>query len=117
MYLCILDGLFFTLYSPGAMRWCTSLPVLVAADVCRHHVSCMQTAKLVLVSKRGANGGPPAAPLAFALRGEVDARGPLKRIKTSAQLYEFQEVEVKLTNPFQVLLLELGQPFQSVMHV
>lgn len=76
----------------------------------------MQTAKLVLVSKRGVNGAPPSAPLAFALRGEVDARGPLKRIKTSAQLYEFQEVEVKLTNPFQVLLLELGQSFQSVMH-
>ncbi len=75
----------------------------------------MQTAKLVLVSKRGVNGALPAAPLAFALRGEVDARGPLKRIKTSAQLYEFQEVEVKLTNPFQVLL-ELGQSFQSVMH-
>ncbi len=71
----------------------------------------MQTAKLVLVSKRGVNGALPAAPLAFALRGEVDARGPLKRIKTSAQLYEFQEVEVKLTNPFQVLLLELGQHF------
>ncbi len=65
----------------------------------------MQTAKLVLMSKRGVNGAPPAAPLAFTLRGEVDARGPLKRIKTTAQLYEFQEVEVKLTNPFQVSLL------------
>lgn len=63
----------------------------------------MQTAKLVLMSKRGTTGVPPAVPLAFALRGEVDARGPLKHIKTTAQLYEFQEVEIKLTNPFQVL--------------
>ncbi|DBA78771.1 TPA: putative protein fap47 [Trebouxia sp. C0004] len=69
---------------------------------CKASTTNPQTAKLVLVSKRGVNGAPPAAPLAFALRGEVDARGPLKRIKTSAQLYEFQEVEVKLTNPFQV---------------
>ena len=53
------------------------------------------------MSKRGVNGAL-ATPLAFGLRGEVDARGPLKRIKTSAPLYEFQEVEVKLTNPFQV---------------
>ena len=64
----------------------------------------MQTAKLVLMSKRGTNGAPPAAPLTFALRGEVDARGPLKYIKTSAALYDFQELEVKLTNPFQVSL-------------
>ncbi|KAL0021413.1 hypothetical protein WJX79_003538 [Trebouxia sp. C0005] len=69
---------------------------------CKASTTNPQTAKLVLVSKRGVNGAPPSAPLAFALRGEVDARGPLKRIKTSAQLYEFQEVEVKLTNPFQV---------------
>ena len=62
----------------------------------------LQTAKLVLMSKRGVNGAPPAAPLAFALRGEVDARGPLKRIKATASLYEFQEIEVKLTNPFEV---------------
>ena len=64
-----------------------------------------QTAKLVLMSKRGTNGAPPAAPLTFALRGEVDARGPLKYIKTSAALYDFQELEVKLTNPFQVSAL------------
>lgn len=81
---------------------------VVVDDTCCHHVFRMQTAKLVLMSKRGVNGALPAAPLAFALRGEVDARGPLKRIKTSAQLYEFQEVEVKLTNPFQVLRLDLG---------
>ena len=54
------------------------------------------------MSKRGVNGAPPAAPLAFTLRGEVDARGPLKRIKATAPLYEFQEFEVKLTNPFEV---------------
>ena len=65
----------------------------------------LQTAKLVLMSKRGPNGAPPAAPLTFALKGEVDARGPLKITKTSAQLYDFQELEVKLTNPFQVRLL------------
>ena len=47
-------------------------------------------AKLVLMSKRGVGGGFPAVPLAFFLKGEVDARGPLKTIKTSAQLYEFQ---------------------------
>lgn len=47
-------------------------------------------AKLVMMSKRGVGGGFPAVPLAYFLKGEVDARGPLKRIKTSAQLYEFQ---------------------------
>ena len=79
--------------------------------VCLDHAdSCvlMQTAKLVLMSKRAGNGAPPAAPLAFALRGEVDARGPLKRIKTTASLYEFQEFEVKLTNPFEVSINEFG---------
>ena len=42
--------------------------------------------------------------MVFALRAEVDARGPLKRFKADAQLYEFKEFEVKLTNPFQVIL-------------
>lgn len=50
----------------------------------------MQMAKLVLMSKRGVGGGFPAVPLAYFLKGEVDARGPLKKIKTTAQLYEFQ---------------------------
>lgn len=50
----------------------------------------LQMAKLVMMSKRGVGGGFPAVPLAYFLKGEVDARGPLKRIKTSAQLYEFQ---------------------------
>ena len=60
----------------------------------------LQTSKLILTSKR--DGSALAATMVFALRAEVDARGPLKRFKADAQLYEFKEFEVKLTNPFQV---------------
>ena len=70
----------------------------------------MQTAKLVLMSKRSGNGAPPAPPLTFALRGEVDARGALKHIRASAQLYEFQEFEIKLSNPFEVITLRSPTP-------
>ena len=60
----------------------------------------LQTSKLILTSKR--DGSALAATMVFALRAEVDARGPLKRFKADAQLYEFKEFEVKLSNPFQV---------------
>lgn len=57
------------------------------------------------MSKRSNNGAPPAPPITFYVRCEVDARGPLKHINTSTPLYEFQEFEVKLTNPFEVTTL------------
>ena len=59
----------------------------------------LQTSKLILT-------------MVFALRAEVDARGPLKRFKADAQLYEFKEFEVKLTNPFQVKPAELEIAWQ-----
>lgn len=54
------------------------------------------------MSKRSNSGAPPAPPITFYVRCEVDARGPLKHITTETPLYEFQEFEVKLTNPFEV---------------
>lgn len=57
------------------------------------------------MSKRSGNAGPPAPPITFFVRCEVDAKGPLKYIKASTPLYEFLEFEVKLTNPFEVTLL------------
>lgn len=70
----------------------------------------LQTSKLILTSKR--DGSALAATMVFALRAEVDARGPLKRFKADAQLYEFKEFEVKLTNPFQVKPAELEIAWQ-----
>ena len=64
------------------------------------HTYGVQTSKLVLTNRR--DGSALAATLVFALKAEVDARGPLKRFKAEAQLYEFKEFEIKLTNPFQV---------------
>lgn len=57
------------------------------------------------MSKRSNSGAPPAPPITFYVRCEVDARGPLKHITTETPLYEFQEFEVKLTNPFEVTTL------------
>ena len=70
----------------------------------------LQTSKLILTSKR--DGSALAATMVFALRAEVDARGPLKRFKADAQLYEFKEFEVKLTNPFQVKPAQLNVAWQ-----
>ena len=74
----------------------------------------LQTSKLVLTSKR--DGSALAATMVFALRAEVDARGPLKRFKADAQLYEFKEFEVKLTNPFQVKPTALEDAWQHWLH-
>lgn len=63
------------------------------------------------MSKRSNSGAPPAPPITFYVRCEVDARGPLKHITTETPLYEFQEFEVKLTNPFEVTKLHLCLAF------
>lgn len=51
------------------------------------------------MSKRD-GGGAHAATLVFLLRSAVDTRAPLKRVRTEGPLYEMQQFEFTVTNPF-----------------
>ncbi|KAG2493472.1 hypothetical protein HYH03_008289 [Edaphochlamys debaryana] len=57
-----------------------------------------QTSRLVLMSKR--EGGVHAATLVFQLACKVNTRAPLKRVRTEGPLYEMQQFEFTVTNPF-----------------
>ncbi|PNW70067.1 hypothetical protein CHLRE_17g704300v5 [Chlamydomonas reinhardtii] len=57
-----------------------------------------QAARLVLMSKR--EGGVHAATLVFALQCKVNTRAPLKRVRTEGPLYDMQQFEFTVTNPF-----------------
>jgi hypothetical protein len=51
------------------------------------------------MSKRD-GGGAHAATLVFLLRSAVNTRSPLKRVRTEGPLYEMQQFEFTVTNPF-----------------
>lgn len=55
--------------------------------------------RLVLQNKSD-SGGAHAATLVFLLQCRVNTRAPLKRIKTEGPLYEMQQFEITVTNPF-----------------
>ncbi len=61
---------------------------------------CAQEARLVLMSKRD-GAGAHAATLVFHLRSRVNTRAPLKRVRTEGPLYELQQFEFTITNPFK----------------
>ena len=46
------------------------------------------------------DGGAHAATLVFQLESKVDTRSPLKRIRTEGPLYEMQQFEINVSNPF-----------------
>lgn len=50
------------------------------------------------MSKR--EGGVHAATLVFLLQCKVNTRAPLKRVRTEGPLYELQQFEFAVTNPF-----------------
>ena len=54
--------------------------------------------RLVLMSRR--DGGAHAATLVFQLESKVDTRAPLKRVRTEGPLYEMQQFEINVSNPF-----------------
>lgn len=47
------------------------------------------------------DGGAHAATLVFLLESKVDTRSPLKRIRAEGPLYEMQQFEINVANPFQ----------------
>ncbi len=51
------------------------------------------------MSKRD-GGGAHAATLVFLLRSAVNVRAPLKRVRTEGPLYEMQQFEFTVSNPF-----------------
>lgn len=57
-----------------------------------------QEARLVLMSRKDA--GAHAATLVFLLQTKVNTRAPLKRVRTEGPLYEMQQFEFMVTNPF-----------------
>ncbi|GFR48568.1 hypothetical protein Agub_g10470, partial [Astrephomene gubernaculifera] len=57
-----------------------------------------QTSRLVLMSKR--EGGVHAATLVFLLQCRVNTRAPLKRVRTEGPLYDMQQFEFTVSNPF-----------------
>ncbi|KAF5834411.1 flagellar associated protein [Dunaliella salina] len=66
---------------------------------CAPTTSMPQEARLVLMSKQD-GGGAHAATLVFLLRSQVNVRAPLKCVKTEGPLYEMQQFEFTVTNPF-----------------
>ena len=46
------------------------------------------------------DGGAHAATLVFQLESQVDTRAPLKRVRTEGPLYEMQQFEINVSNPF-----------------
>ncbi|GFH11038.1 calponin-homology (CH) domain-containing protein, partial [Haematococcus lacustris] len=66
---------------------------------CSPTTSIQQEARLVLMSKRD-GGGAHAATLVFLLRSLVNTRAPLKRVRAEGPVYEMQQFEVVVTNPF-----------------
>lgn len=50
------------------------------------------------MSKR--DGGAHAATMVFLLTARVNTRAPLKRIRTEGPLYEMQQFEFAIANPF-----------------
>ncbi len=54
--------------------------------------------RLVLQSRR--DGGAHAATLVFQLQSKVDTRSPIKRIRTEGPLYELQQFDITVANPF-----------------
>ncbi len=67
---------------------------------CTPTTSLPQEARLVLMSKRD-GGGAYAATLVFLLRSAVNTRAPLKRVRTEGPLYEMQQFEFTVSNPFK----------------
>lgn len=61
----------------------------------------MQEARLVLMSKRDGGCGAYASTLVFLLRSAINTRSPLKRVRTEGPLYELQQLEFTITNPFK----------------
>jgi len=47
------------------------------------------------------DGGAHAATLVFHLESLVDTRAPLKRIRAEGPLYDMQQFEINVVNPFQ----------------
>jgi propanediol utilization protein len=46
------------------------------------------------------DGGSHAATLVFQLVSKVDTRAPLKRVRVEGPLYELQQFEINVSNPF-----------------
>lgn len=67
---------------------------------CSPSTSVPAESRLVLASKRD-GGGAHAATLVFLLRCVVNTRAPLKRLRTEGPLYEMQQFEVTVTNPYE----------------
>lgn len=52
----------------------------------------------MLMSRK--DSGAHAATLVFLLQSKVNTRAPLKRVRTEGPLYELQQFEFQVTNPF-----------------
>ncbi|GAX74871.1 hypothetical protein CEUSTIGMA_g2317.t1 [Chlamydomonas eustigma] len=75
-----------------------------AKGTARLQIKCIPTtsvpvqSRLILMSRR--DGGAHAATLVFQLVSKVDTRAPLKRVRVEGPLYELQQFEINVSNPF-----------------
>jgi hypothetical protein len=60
--------------------------------------SLPKACRLVLMSRR--DSAASAATLVFLLKGQADARAPLKQVNIAAQLYQLATQELIVSNPF-----------------
>lgn len=81
-----------------------SIVRIEAKGTARLRIKCQPTttvpvcARLILMSRR--DGGANAATLVFLLESQVNTRAPLKRINVDGPLYELQQFEFAVANPF-----------------